>query len=123
MGYTLPEITIVGHPEDNPTTAGDWFAEGFMFGWNQPDAQAEAPAPLREDLLSAYFEGVDRGRGARRGVEEGLPADEGPSIGPDRGGESYEEAERRWREAWSEFLNHREEPHLDPGELRFGVID
>jgi hypothetical protein len=120
MSYTLPEITIVGRPDATPETAGDWFAEGFMFGWNNPDTQPVMPAPLREDLLSAYFSGATYGKNTRRGIEDTAGEYDGPAIGPDPGGELYEEAERRWREAWGAFLNHREEPHLDPRELRFG---
>jgi hypothetical protein len=121
MPITLPEITIVGDPGASPSTAGDWFAEGFMFGWNHPDtANPEAPAPLREDLLSAYDEGARAGRNARRGIETDYADYDGPAVDVDPGGEPYEEAEKRWKEAWDEFLNHREDPHLDPKELRFG---
>lgn len=120
MPYTMPEITIEGHPGSPPETAGDWFADGFMFGWNYPDSEVEAPAPLREDLLSAYFDGARAGRDSRRGIETSFADYDGPSVDEDPGGEPYEEAERRWKEEWAEFLNHREEPHLDPAELQFG---
>jgi hypothetical protein len=118
--YTLPEIIIEGRPDSPIVNVADWFAVGYMAGWNQPDFIPQAPEELRsggsEDLLSAYFDGVTSGQQDRRSFDEAFA---GPAVVPDLGGEPYEELERRWREAWSEFLNHREEPHIEPPGIEF----
>jgi len=119
---TLPEIIVVGDPNQSPRTVADWFAEGFYFGWNHPDGQPEAPAPLDEPYLQAYFEGV----GAARGKRTDFDHYEGPEIGPDIGGQPLDEFERGFREALEELFRvedkHIEnEPHLEiapgPGTL------
>ena len=117
---TLPEITIEGRADSRPQTPSDWLCEGFMFGWNHPDQEPEAPAPLNEEYLSAYMSGVKAGKDARRGIEANYaPSDEydGPTVVNDLGGESYDELEKAWKEAWDEFLNHREDPHIEAPEI------
>jgi hypothetical protein len=117
---TLPEIIIIGDAAASPTTTSDWWCEGYAFGWNNPNASAERPMPINDELAAHYLMGVEAGRNAHR-----LSSEEyvGPAAGPDPGGEAYEEAERRWREAWSEFLNHREDPHIEvePPEIQFSA--
>jgi hypothetical protein len=120
MAVTLPEITIVGRSNSVPVTAADWFAEGFSKGWSEPDAKHEPPAPLNEETLAAYNEGMTAGSNARRGIEVSTE-NQGPGIEPDIGGEIFEEVERRYREAWDEFLRH-EDPHneVELPEIEFG---
>jgi hypothetical protein len=111
---TLPEITIVGHPVAMPVSAADWFCEGFMFGWQHPDVEVpEAPQPLSEELLASYTMGTTSGQRAAKNIVEGYE-DDGPGWEAAReGGIPYEKLEREWRDAWSEFLDHREEPHIE----------
>jgi hypothetical protein len=111
MAVTLPEVQITGSGDAVPQNAADWFCQGYMFGWNQPNATPSAPAPLNEDLLAAYLQGVTAGQSGRQKAESDLGDYTGPVIGPDPGGgEPYEEIERRWKEAWAEFLK-KEDPH------------
>jgi len=123
MAITLPEITIEGNPRGTSETAADWWCDGFMLGWNNPQAAKEPPAPgppLNDECLNSYYQGIDAGRNARRGVEDKFVDYDGPAIDVDPGGEFYEEAERKWREAWQEFLRH-EDPHSEqePPEIVF----
>jgi hypothetical protein len=37
---TIPEITKVGAADSQPVNALDWFAEGFMIGFNAPRVRA-----------------------------------------------------------------------------------
>ncbi|MBV8253651.1 MAG: hypothetical protein JO154_13670 [Chitinophaga sp.] len=121
MSITLPEITIVGRANSTPETPSDWFCDGFMAGWNNPQLVPEAPAPLNEEYLSAYFSGVQAGKNCRNGVECICddPQYDGPSVVNDLGGQPYEELEKAWKESWSEFLNHREDPHIEAPEIEF----
>lgn len=108
--YTQPDISFARNATGFPDTAAGWFCEGYTFGWNHPGVTPEAPAPLREDLLSAYFQGVSA---AQQALDDALKDYTGPIAAPDPGGENYDELERRWAEAWSEFINHREDPHIE----------
>jgi hypothetical protein len=121
---TLPEITIEGRAGSLPQTPEDWYCDGFMFEWNNPNAVPEAPAPLNEEYLSAYFAGVEAGKNSRKGIEDSFiapasDANEGPAVVNDLGGEPYEKLEKEWKEAWSKFVNHREEPHIEPPGIEF----
>jgi len=73
MLITLPEITIVGDPNSVPVIIADWFAEGFVVGWRDPGTKLEAPAPLNEEALAAFFDGVTSGANARRNIENSEP--------------------------------------------------
>jgi hypothetical protein len=122
MAVTLPEITIVGNPNSVPVSIGDWFAEGFKAGWGDPDVTPEAPAPLDQEALDAFFEGVGAGSRARRNIETSISDDSGPGVEPDIGGQIFEEVDREYREAFKKFLEPHEEdePHeIGPPEIEF----
>src|SRR5262245_17973298 len=107
---TLPEITIVGDPGGRPKTEGDFWCDGYVFGWSNPKAPLERPPMLADEYAQAYLDGAVAGQreasDAVAQADDQTPA-EGPSIGPAPEGPvvSYEEAERRWREAWEEFIH------------------
>jgi hypothetical protein len=110
MPITLPEITVVGVPGGIPITVADWFAEGFTTGWRSPDVTPEAPAPLDEEAMTAFFDGTRTGASSRRDIESQFsPSSDGlPGIEPEIGGRLFEEVQREWDEAWAEFLEHQE---------------
>jgi hypothetical protein len=118
---TLPEITIVGNTDSPPRNASEWWGEGFVTGYNDPDVIPDRPMLLDDELTLSFFTGVEAGRETRRAVQAQF--DEQlrgmPQIGPDLGGESFEEVERRYREAWEEVF-HQHPPHteveVEPGE-------
>ncbi|MEW2626401.1 hypothetical protein [Streptomyces sp. NPDC048106] len=105
---TLPEVIVVGDPDQTPTTIADWFAEGFFFGWNHQTGMPEAPAPLDQPFLEAYFNGVAAARSKRDDFDQF----QGPAIGPDVGGQPLDEFERGFREAL-EDLFHEEDKHIE----------
>jgi hypothetical protein len=115
MPITLPEITIVGHADASPVTPTDWFCEGFMFGWNHAGENPGAPAPLNDATMAVYCQGVTAGQKSRSDTESQYT---GPTLGSDPGGELYDDVERRWKDAWAEFLKH-DDPHseTDPPEI------
>jgi hypothetical protein len=118
---TLPEITIVAYTESRPTNAGEWWGEGFVTGYNDPDAEPDRPMLLDDEMTAMFFAGVEKGRETRRAVQAEFEEQlrRMPQIGPDLGGESFEEVERRYREAW-EAVFHQHPPHTEveaePGE-------
>jgi hypothetical protein len=59
---TLPEITIVGSADNQPQNATDWWCEGFMTGFNKPDATPERPLMINDDLAGAFSQGVASGQ-------------------------------------------------------------
>ena len=58
----LPEITIEGSADAQPINASDWFAEGFMVGFNAPDSTPARPLMINDDLAGNFFQGVSFGR-------------------------------------------------------------
>ncbi len=92
-----------------PTDEPGWYAAGLVYGWQHPDVTPEAPAPLDEPFLSAYFLGCQQGAQAR--TDDAPPVD-GPAIGPDPGGQSIEDFERDGREIL-EGLFHQHMPHTE----------
>ncbi len=99
-----------------PKNEAEWYVAGLIFGWQHPDRTPEAPAPLDEPFLSAYFTGCGQGAQARRDAAEREAPIDGPSIGPDLGGQSLDEFEREGREILEELF-HQHMPHTDPPEF------
>jgi len=103
---------------DFPRTQDEWYMAGLIYGWSAPQCTREAPAPLNEELLNAYFQGVEDGGNARLEYEEtrseeGEPTPDYPTIGPvPGGGVSLEKYEERQREIL-EGLFHQHMPHVD----------
>jgi hypothetical protein len=111
---TLPEITIEGDPNAQPTNAADWFAEGFIRGFNKPGISPDRPLMINDDLATAFFQGVQSGKNSASEVAaefEAKFADQ-PQIGPDLGGETLEKAQESFREAF-EALFHQHMPHTE----------
>jgi hypothetical protein len=105
--------------ENFPRTEEEWFMAGVIFGWGSPVSTAEAPAPLAENFLAAYFRGVQVGGEARVAYDSEPrdkpiePPSDGPSIGPTPDGTvPLEEAMREQREIL-ESLFHQHMPHTD----------
>lgn len=84
-----------------------WVSEGYQLGYSQPDA--EPGIPLDEPWMTYYKQGVAAGREARRAADTEYT---GPAIGPDPGGESWVDYERRWKELL-EPLFHQHMPHTE----------
>jgi len=118
-----PQISIEETPEPAVCKDTDWWCQGFVFGVNNPNSEPGPPAPLDQPFLDAYYAGAAAGRQARANYEAGQDQgggspDDGPAIGPDRGGESYDKLEREYQEAWAEFLLHRHQPHTENEEYK-----
>jgi hypothetical protein len=120
---TLPEITIVGDPEELPITVADWWAAGFVAGYNAPDIQHDRPLLINEDLATVFAEGVNAGQRAANDRKAELDAElaDQPQIGPDIGGESFEKAQEDF-DRLLEDLFHRHPPHTDPEHMEEGSI-
>jgi hypothetical protein len=112
--YTLPEITIEGDPYAQPVTLADWWCEGFVAGFGSPDTTPERPLMMNDQIAFVFLAGVDVGRSSRwetdARIEEQLR--DFPQIGPDLGGEAYDEVQRRYYEGW-EALLHEHMPHIE----------
>jgi hypothetical protein len=111
---TLPEITIEGDPNSQPVTASDWWAQGFISGYNAPDATPERPLMINDDLAASFFQGAAAGQQAVREVSVELETQltGQPQIGPDIGGESLEKAQERFKQAFEELF-HQHMPHTE----------
>jgi hypothetical protein len=103
-------------PFDPTTQRGDatvdprivrYVAEGYNLGYSQPDA--EPGIPLDEPWMTYYRQGVEAGREARWDADSQY---EGPTIGPDPGGESWEHYRHRWQELL-EPIFHEHMPHIE----------
>lgn len=105
-----------------PTNEAEWFVAGLIFGWQNPGAIPEAPAPLDAPFLQAYFDGCAQGAQARR-IDAGTPVD-GPAVGPDLGGQSLEEFEADGKETleglFHQHMPHTELPEFEPFYEPFG---
>jgi hypothetical protein len=111
---TLPEITIEGSAHAQPMNAPDWWAEGFITGFNAPDATPERPLMINDELAAIFFQGVANGQAAAREVAaefEAKFADQ-PQLVPDIGGETLEKAQERFRDLF-EGLFHQHMPHTE----------
>ena len=62
----LPEITIEGDPDTMPTNAIGWWSDGFVAGYNAPQASPERPLMINDELAASYFAGVASGQQAAR---------------------------------------------------------
>ena len=111
---TLPEITIVGDPNAQPQNASDWWATGFVKGYNAPEAAAERPLMINDELAAAFLTGFQTGQEANREMQADFEERfrDSPQIGPDLGGEALDEVQRRYQEAW-EALLHKHPPHIE----------
>ncbi|MEU4036667.1 hypothetical protein [Streptomyces collinus] len=103
-----------------PTTTQDWYLAGAIFGWEAPQCTAQAPAPLNDETLKAYFQGVEDGGTARLDYEDQKAAEEDnpqpvdyPTIGPTPGGSiSLDDYLKENREIL-EGLFHQHMPHTE----------
>ncbi len=89
---------------------------GFELSYADPSS--EAGIPLDEPWLTYYRQGMDAGRTARA---EADAAYTGPSIGVDRGGETWDAYQKRLAEQL-EFLFHKHEPHIEVRETEFEAV-
>jgi len=111
---TLPEITIEGDPKAQPINASDWWAEGFMKGFNAPNTAAERPLMINDELAASFFAGVESGQNANKDIEAEFNERfrDSPQVVPDIGGETFEEVQRRYIEGW-EAIFHEHMPHTE----------
>lgn len=112
--YVLPEITIEGSRDSSPVTPSDWWCDGFTAGFNEPDASPERPMMINDELAAVYLAGVESGQNAHRNMQAEFQERfrDLPQIGPDLGGEAYDELQRRYVEEW-EALFHEHMPHTE----------
>ena len=118
---TLPEITIQGDPASPSITMADWWADGFVAGYNAPDSQIERPLMINDDVAAVFFNGVSEGQQAahdRIAEIEAQFADQ-PQITGDLHGESFAKAEERFNELLEdvvhEHMPHTEIEHMEEG--------
>jgi hypothetical protein len=117
----LPKLQVGGSASVDPVVF--WFGQGYAFGWNEPDAELKPPLVVSDESLAAYKLGAGVGREnalAERGSVR--PAFDGPSIGPDLGGESFEEFQARLREQ-VEAVFHKHMPHIEAEETPMPSFD
>jgi hypothetical protein len=110
----LPEITIEGDAAAQPVTPSDWWCNGFMTGYNSPDADVARPMMINDETAALFFEGVKAGRDASRQMQEEIDEQlrDSPQLVPDIGGEPFSKLQRRYDEAW-EALFHEHMPHTE----------
>jgi hypothetical protein len=120
----LPEITIEGSAESQSITAADWWADGFVAGYNAPDAQIERPLMINDELAASFLMGAANGQQAARDAQAELEerfrnqptgADGNPTIGPEIvGTESLEKVQERFREEFGNLFGlHGHMPHTE----------
>jgi hypothetical protein len=111
---TLPEITIVGDPDMQPQNATDWWCEGFMTGYNKPDATPDRPLMINDALASAFSFGVASGQASAAEVQAELEAEIGPQqeLTTELRGKSLEKAEAQFRRQLEQFFE-KEMPHTE----------
>jgi len=110
----LPEITIEGDPDSLSRNAVDWWSNGFVAGYNAPEATPERPLMINEELAASFFAGVASGQQAARDAMaefEALYADQ-PMVQMDLKGESLDKAQQRLDEALRELF-HEHMPHIE----------
>ena len=111
---TLPDITIEGDPDAQPVNASDWWAEGFVKGFNAPDTVPERPLMINDELAASFLAGVQSGQQASKDIEAEFDQRFGtsPQVVPDIGGEAFDEVQRRYNEEW-EAIFHQHMPHTE----------
>jgi hypothetical protein len=105
---------------DTPVTQDDWYMAGLIFGWEAPQCTAEAPAPLNDETLAIYMQGVADGGNARLDFEQQkADADnepvfsDYPTIGPVPSGSIPLDEVLEEQKAILEKLFHQHDPHTD----------
>ncbi len=113
----LPEITIEGSADSPSITAADWWTNGFITGYNAPDAQIERPLMINDELAAIFLMGAAKGQQAARDAQAALDERfrEQPSIGPEIiGTESLEEVQKRFTEEFGSLFGlHGHPPHTE----------
>jgi hypothetical protein len=112
----LPEITIEGSADSASVTAADWWANGFVAGYNAPEATLERPLMINDELAAVFFVGAASGQQAA--LEAQAEFDEQlrdqPQLGPDIRGESLEKVRRRFAEDFGSLFGlHGHMPHTE----------
>ena len=110
---TLPEITIEGSAGGSPQNAADWWAEGFLTGYNAPHAAPERPLMINDELAGTFLAGVESGRAAARTIAAEMKAlvAGNPQIGPDIGGQSLESVRAQFLRDFGSLFNSEQELH------------
>jgi hypothetical protein len=107
----LPRLEIGGSANDEPIVF--WFGQGYAFGWNNPDGELQLPLVVSDESLEAYKLGAGLGHDKAIAERAALqPGFDGPSVGPDSGGEDFQHFEARLREQL-EALFHQHMPHIE----------
>ena len=122
---TLPEITIVGDPDAASVTMADWWANGFVAGYNAPSSDQDRPLMISDTLAESFAEGVVAGRQVASDRVAELEAElaDQPSASPDDGtGESFEKAQEEYNRLLEELF-HTHMPHTDPEHMEEGPIE
>lgn len=113
----LPEITIEGSADSPAITAADWWANGFVAGYNAPDMQIERPLMINDELAAIFLEGAASGQQAARDIQAVLDERfrDQPSIGPEIiGAESLDEVQRQFVEDFGSLFGlHGHMPHTE----------
>ena len=112
---TLPEITIEGDPDSPSLTETDWWANGFIQGFNSPNETPERPLLINDRLAAFFFIGVDNGKNAQAVTAAEMDAliDENPGIEGEIGGPTLESVQRQFEKDFSGLLNPEHEPHIE----------
>jgi len=113
----LPEITIEGSADSPSITAADWWANGFVAGYNAPDAQIERPLMINDELAAIFLKGAASGQQAARDTQAALDERfrDQPSIGPEIiGAESLDEVQKQFVEEFGSLFGlHGHMPHTE----------
>ena len=112
----LPEITIEGSADSRPSTAADWWADGFVAGYNAPDVQIERPLMITDELAATFLMGAASGQQAARDAEAEFDdrVRDQPQLVSGIRGESLVKVQRRFAEDFgSLFGMHGHMPHTE----------
>ena len=113
----LPEITIEGSADLPSITAADWWANGFVAGYNAPDVQIERPLMINDELAAIFLKGAASGQQAARDIQSVLDERfrDQQSIGPEIiGAESLDEVQRQFVEEFGSLFGlHGHMPHTE----------
>jgi hypothetical protein len=112
----LPEITIEGSAESQSITAADWWADGFVAGYNAPDAQIERPLMINDELAATFLTGAASGQQAARDAQAEFDERfrDQPQLVAGIRGESLEKVQRRFIEDFGSLFGlHGHMPHTE----------